>query len=407
MNVAVLGSGAREHALAERLGVELGAEAVSVTPGGACIPGSFPCQDADLIEALRARQVELVVIGPEALLARGLAGTLRGAGFLVVGPDEEQAQLETSKAYAKDFMARHRVACARSETVRGVSVARSLATAQLARGGVVLKYDGLAAGKGVFVCDAAESLEAALGQIETSFGAGAEIVIEERLRGRELSLIVLVAGGRARAFPPVEDHKQLLDDDRGPMTGGMGVFRPIPHDTPELRARLWRSIVEPTLAGLRADHPDYRGVLFFGVMVTAEGPKLLEYNVRFGDPETQILIPDMVEPFVELCRRVAEGHVEPGWIEMRHRASVGVVLASPGYPERPTLGLPFAVPAAPGISMYHAGTRREGQGLVTAGGRVLSVVAHADSLETARHVAYEAIGAESPLQFRRDIGARP
>lgn len=408
LNVVVLGSGAREHALAMRLGDDA---TVGVTPGGECIPGSFTSADAsleDLVSTLQARAVDLVVVGPEALLARGIAGRLRRAGVAVFGPDEDEARLETSKAFAKDFMTRHRVARAKSETVRGVSVARKMGLAALAHDAVVVKYDGLAAGKGVFVCTTAAELEAALVQVEASWGSGAELVLEERLIGRELSLVALVAGGQARMFPPVEDHKQLHDGDRGPMTGGMGAYYPVPYDSPELRRELLRAIVEPTLAGLRAEFPDYRGAVFFGVMVTAAGPKLLEYNVRFGDPETQVLVTGMDESLTRLCHDVALGKVEPGWIQMRHGASVCVVLAAPGYPERPELGLPFAAPIADDVTVFYAGARcRSAAGdLVTAGGRVLSVVANAESLEQARAAAYRAIEPVVGLHCRRDIGAR-
>ena len=408
MKIAVLGSGAREHALVARFSEELGAAAVVVTPGGDGVPGSFACAEPELLEALRSRKVTHVVVGPESLLARGLADRLRAAGMAVLGPGEDDARLETSKAFAKDFMTRHRVARAKSETVRGVSVARSLGQDMLASAGVVvLKYDGLAAGKGVFVCPSATSLEAALVTIEATWGAGAEVILEEHLRGRELSLVALVAGGQARLFPPVEDHKQLLDDDCGPMTGGMGASYPVPFDSPELRERLLRDIVEPTLRGLRADHPDYRGVIFFGIMVTEEGPKLLEYNVRFGDPETQVLTVGMGESLSALCSEAAEGRVVPGWIDMQVGASICVVLAAPGYPERPQLGLSFSSPEAPGVRLFSAGVARGPDGLRTAGGRVLSLVATAATLEQARQAAYAALGTETVLQFRRDIGARP
>lgn len=403
MTIAVLGSGAREHAIASRLAEELGAASVCVTPGGDEVPGSFEPPD-DLAAALRARGVELVVIGPEAMLAAGTADRLRRAGLLVVGPGEDDARLETSKAFAKDFMTRQRVARAHSETVRGVSVARGMGLRQLAaQGAVVVKYDGLAAGKGVFVCTSEVELDAALTHIERTWGAGAELILEERLQGRELSLLAFVAGQKARLFPPVEDHKQLRDRDEGPMTGGMGAYYPVPFDSAELRERLLRDIVEPTLRGIS---PDYRGLIFFGVMVTAAGPKLLEYNVRFGDPETQVLTVGMAESLAALCRATAAGTLEPGWIEMRAAAALCVVLAAPGYPEAPELGVPCPLPTG-AVHVFHAGTRRDPAGaLVSAGGRVLSVVATGDSLAAARATVYASLPT-SRLQHRSDIGARP
>lgn len=408
MKVAVLGSGAREHALVSRFVEELGPDSVFVTPGGTEVPGSFASTDADLVAALTERGVTLVVVGPEAWLADGVADRLRAEGFLVLGPGEDDARLETSKAFAKDFMVRHRVARAHSETVRGISVARTMGGKLLAEaGGVVLKYDGLAAGKGVFVCHDEAALEAALQHCESAWGPGAEIIVEELLRGRELSLLAVVAGGEARLFAPVEDHKQLHDGDQGPMTGGMGAYYPVPFDTPELRDRLQRDVVDPTLRGLRKDHPDFRGILFFGVMVTDAGPKLLEYNVRFGDPETQVLTVGMGESLSALCLHAASGHVESGWIPMRAAAVVCVVLAAPGYPAAPVLGAPFELPAGSGVAVFHAGTTRGANGgLVTAGGRVLSVVAQGATLAAARAAAYAQVGTASTLHHRTDIGAR-
>ena len=404
----MLGSGAREHALSARLSEELGAGSVFVTPGGDEVPGSFACTEAGLVAALTAREVSLVIIGPEALLALGVANQLRAAGFLVLGPSEDDAHLETSKAFAKDFMTRHRVARANSETVRGVSVARQMGGRSLQdRGGVVVKYDGLAAGKGVFVCDTEADLDAALDHVERTWGPGAELILEERLHGRELSLLAIVAGGEARLFAPVEDHKQLHDGDHGPMTGGMGAYYPVPYDTPELRERLQRDIVDPTLRGLRSDHPDYRGVVFFGVMVTDAGPKLLEYNVRFGDPETQVLTVGMGESLSALCHDAASGKVTPGWIPMRAEAVVCVVLAAPGYPEAPVLGTPFAAPTGADVAVFHAGSKRNERGqLVTAGGRVLSVVASGHDLPSARAAAYAQVSSVAGLHHRKDIGAR-
>lgn len=408
MKIAILGSGAREHALAARFAEELGPGAVFVTPGGTEVPGSFSSSEASLVADLAERGVTLVVVGPEALLARGVADRLRAAGLLVLGPGEDDARLETSKAFAKDFMVRHRVARANSDTVRGVSVARTMGRKSLqVAGAVVLKYDGLAAGKGVFVCHDEAALQAALDHCESAWGSGAEIIVEELLRGRELSLLAVVAGGAARLFAPVEDHKQLHDGDLGPMTGGMGAYYPIPFDTEELRERLQREIVDPTLRGLRQDHPDYRGVLFFGVMVTDAGPKLLEYNVRFGDPETQVLAMGMGESLSQLCYEAASGRVASGWIPMRADAVVCVVLAAPGYPGAPRLGARFDVPAGPDVAVFHAGSARNADGqLVVAGGRVVSVVAQGASLAQARAVVYARVGAASGLHHRTDIGSR-
>ncbi len=408
MKVAILGAGAREHALAARFAEELGADSVSVSPGGTEIPGSFACAESELSSALRAREVTLVVIGPESMLARGVAEQLRAAGLAVLGPSAHDAQLETSKAFAKAFMVRHGVACAHSESVCGVASARNRAHQALRTGsGLVVKYDGLAAGKGVFVCANEAEVEAALSDIERVWGADANVVLEERLHGPELSLLAMVAGGEARLFAPVQDHKRLCDGDRGPMTGGMGAHYPVELDTPELRTRLQRDLVEPTLRGLRAEHPDYRGVLFFGVMLTETGPKLLEYNVRFGDPETQVLAVGMRESLSSLCAEAAAGRIAPGWISMRAGAVVCVVLAAPGYPGAPALGVRFDLPAATDALVFHAGSARNAAGqLVTSAGRVLSVVACGIDAPAARAAAYAQVARSPGLLHRSDIGAR-
>lgn len=408
MNVAVLGSGAREHALAARLARECGADRVWLCPGGALVPGSFLCADDALEAALRARDVDLVVVGPEGLLERGVVDRLRAAGFAVLGASREQTRLEASKSYAKAFMQRHGVATANSRSVRGVEAARTLAEDWLQRGGVVLKFDGLAAGKGVFVCRSQRALEPTLAGIARRFGDDAPLIVEEHLHGRELSLLALIGGGRARLFPPVEDHKQLLDGDQGPMTGGMGAAYPIPADGPALRRALEVDLVEPTLRGLRAEHPDYRGVLYLGVMLTASGPKLLEYNVRFGDPEAQVLAFAMGESLAQLCAATARGEVTSGWIEMAAPACVAVVLAAPGYPEDPRLDLPVVLGPLPAdVEVYHAAIRQSPEGWRSAGGRVLSVVGRAPTLPLARERVYAPLSSQDALHYRRDIGARP
>lgn len=413
MKVCVLGSGGREHALVWRL-LEDGHD-VRALPGSDAIPGSLGGNlddEAEVRAALAREACELVVIGPEAPLSRGLSNALRAAGFPVIGPNKEAAELETSKAFAKAFMKKHGVATAAYVEAEGVQPA----IAALESGPVVVKFDGLAAGKGVVVCDDRAAAEIALRELSRSYGESARFVLEERLVGPEVSLIVLTDGIRVARFPLAQDHKRLGDGDTGPNTGGMGVLAPVGTCTPEMAARIEAEIVAPTLRGLAAEGLEYRGFLYFGVMLTAAGPKLLEYNVRFGDPEAEALLPLVSGDFGNALRGCAKGELDERALVPTGRASVCVVAASPGYPARSTAGIRITgldEPLPPDVFVFHAGTKggessgTRGREWLTAGGRVLNVVGVGDDVASARDKAYDALAKIrfDGMQVRSDIGA--
>ncbi|MCB9567637.1 MAG: phosphoribosylamine--glycine ligase [Myxococcales bacterium] len=416
MKILIVGGGGREHALAWRCVVE--GHDVEVAPGSDGIAEDAACvaiaadDHAGLIAHARANAVDLVIVGPEQPLVDGLADRLREAGIAVLGPSAAAARLEGSKAEAKAFMARHGIPTAAYHTVASLDEGRA-ALQRFARPPVV-KASGLAAGKGVTVAatfaEAEEALRACLeGQ---AFGdAGATVVLEERLEGEEASFFVLSDGARARTFVAAQDHKRLGDGDQGPNTGGMGAYCPAPVCTPAVHERVMATIVEPTLAGLRAEGTPFVGVLFVGLMIDADGiPRVIEYNVRFGDPEAQPLLFGADEPVVPHLHAAARGELTPGVI--RGRAAASVVFASAGYPAGSTRGSRIrgleALQGAPDLKVFHAGTRRGAGGWETNGGRVLGVCARGDDLRQAIARAYEGCAALSfdGMQLRHDIGAR-
>lgn len=401
MRVAVVGSGGREHALAHVLSRT--AEVV-VTPGNPGIPNSTrtPAEDLD---------VDLVVVGPEAPLVTGLADRLRERGTLVYGPGVDGAELEGSKAWMKEVVAAAGVPTAAygafSEVEPALHFLRSLP------GPWVVKTDGLAAGKGVLVTesliDAEEDVKAKLdGQ---SFGdAGRTIVIEEGMRGPELSILAVCDGTNAVALAPAQDFKRALDGDAGPNTGGMGAYSPVPLATEAVVDDVLDRFVLPTLAELRRRGIDYRGTLYAGLMFTDAGPKLLEYNIRFGDPETQVVVPRFDGDLAELLAAAAAGDVTKAPApQAAADAAVCVVLAAPGYPERPRTGAVIdgldAVTGLPGVTVFLAGVAETGGRLVTAGGRVLNVVGTGPSIADARQRAYDAVSRISwpDIHYRTDI----
>ncbi len=405
--VAVLGGGGREHALVWRL-LQDGRPVVAL-PGSDAIPGSVPVDlesDPEVVAELRRLAPSLVVIGPEAPLERGLADTLRAEGFAVLGPGKAGARLESSKAFAKDFMVRHGVATARHETVVGLEA--GLAALSHFPGGVVVKYDGLAAGKGVIVCADRAEAEAAIRELAARHGDGATLLLEERLVGREVSLLALTDGRDLALFPPAQDHKRLGDGDTGPNTGGMGAYCPVPFCNAAVLAEIDAQIVQPTLRGLARDGIAFRGILYFGVMVTAAGPRLLEYNTRFGDPEAQAVLPQVKGDLGALFLATARGEVGSSRIESHAGYTVAVVAAAAGYPGAPVKGTPIEGLDVADALVFHAGTRRApgGTGFVTAGGRVLSVVARGDSFRAARARAYAAAEQVrfAGMQRRSDVG---
>jgi len=410
--VLVVGAGGREHALVWGLQRSDGVAEVLALPGNAGIAEQARClADPGDVQAIAdlavAERVDLVVVGPEAPLVAGLADACRARGLRVYGPDAAGARLEASKADAKAFMLRHGVPTAASQC--HVDEASAISALTSWPSPPVVKRSGLAGGKGVTVArDTAEAERA----VREAFAAGErEVLLEERLEGQEVSLLVVCDGHSAQPLRLAQDYKQAEDGDQGPMTGGMGTVAPVELlDAAELEA-VMASVVYPTLQGLRAEGISFIGTLFVGLMLTPNGPKVLEYNVRFGDPETQVLIPLLADDLYDLLHAAAGGELPARPLRWRDGAAACVVMAAPGYPGEPRTGTPIDVPVDLGddVVVFHAGTRRDADGrLVSAGGRVLNVVGFGADRAAAVRRAYAAVAAiEFPgAHVRSDIGAR-
>ena len=420
--VLVLGSGGREHSLARAIARSPSAPEVIIAPGNGGTESSAEPQlrrakvdlsDPNVIALLAEREnVDLVVVGPEAPLCEGIVDVLTARGILAFGPTRAAARLEGSKSFLKEFAVRHAIPTARHRTVTSLEQARAEIDARGAP--IVVKADGLCAGKGVVVAQSREeALEAAQAMlVDRAFGdAGSQVILEECLVGREVSVHAICDGERWLLLPPARDHKRIFDGDRGPNTGGMGVVCPASDVGPELLARIEREAIAPTLAGMRAEGHPFRGVLFAGIMITAEGvPMLLEHNVRFGDPECEALMELLEGDVAGLLASAARGALDPSLVRVRrdHHAVV-VVLAANGYPNAPKTGAPITGledASATGAVVHHAGTRLGDHGLEVAGGRVLAVTASAQTFEEARVIAYQAADRIhfDGKQLRRDIG---
>ncbi len=434
LQILVVGSGGREHALVWKLLQSPRVVQVYCAPGNAGTSLGDPTQGGPrpsgidgrasnlaieahdvtgIVSAALRLDIDLVVIGPEAPLAAGLADALIDAGVRVFGPQLAPAQLEYSKAFSKQFMVRHHIPTAAAAIVSDAESAR--AWLRQNPGPVVVKASGLAAGKGVVVCDTTDEALAAVSalMVERVHGdAGATLLLEERLEGEEVSILAFCDGWVAAPMPPAQDHKRAYDGDKGPNTGGMGAYAPAPCVDEALMRRIDAEVLQPTLAGMRAEGYPFIGVLFAGLMLTAKGPKVLEYNCRFGDPETEALMLLLESDLPEILLACAEGRLVPDQLQWRAGSAVVVVLAAPGYPGSYPKGAEItgldAASADPSVAVFHAGTRRVGAEIVTAGGRVLAVGAHAEDLARARDGAYRACDriAFSGKQLRRDIGLR-
>jgi phosphoribosylamine--glycine ligase len=419
MRVLVVGGGGREHALAWKLARSPRVTALYAAPGNPgiaevaeCVPVRADALD-ELVALVERERIDLTVVGPEVPLILGLADRLAARGRPVFGPTRLAAELEGSKVFAKRFFARHGIPTARFETFAEAGAARDFVRALGGR--AVVKADGFAAGKGAVVCDDVAAADRAIGDMleRRVFGeAGARVVVEERLEGEELSFFVLTDGERVCPLAAAQDHKAAFDGDRGPNTGGMGAYSPAPVLDDALTRRILDTVIRPTVRGMATEGRPYRGVLFAGLMLTAEGPKLLEYNARFGDPECQVLLARLADDLVPVCQAVAEGRGLPDALAWRAEAAVCVVLASGGYPGSYKTGYPIAgleaAAARPGVTLFHAGTAREDGRLVTGGGRVLGVTALGAGVPEAIAAAYAAVadvGFEG-MHYRRDIGGR-
>ncbi len=418
--VLVIGSGAREHALARTMLRGRPGRSVVIAPGNGGADGSaeglsrtaVDVGKVDDIVALAQRsKPDLVVIGPEAPLCAGVVDALTAAGFVTFGPSKAAARLEASKAFIKELAARAGIPTAAFDIVRDVAAAERAIEARGAP--VVVKADGLCAGKGVVVARTKEeAITAAHDMLENRvFGdAGSVVVIEECLVGREVSIHAISDGERYVLLPPARDHKRIFDGDRGPNTGGMGVVCPAADIGPELVARIDRELIEPTLRRMREEGAPFRGVLFAGVMVTDEGPLLLEHNVRFGDPECEAMMELIEGDLAEVLRDAALGKLDPASLRVRSdRSAVVVIMAAEGYPATPMSGDRISgidAAEAMGVTVHHAGTKRTDDKLVTSGGRVLAVAASASSLRDAQALAYRGCKAIDfrGMQYRRDIG---
>jgi phosphoribosylamine--glycine ligase len=422
MKVLVVGSGGREHALAWRLAQSPRVHRVFVAPGNggtAREPGlkNLPITDlAALADFARDEQIAFTVVGPEAPLAAGIVDLFRERGLRIFGPTKAAAQLESSKDFAKAFMKRHGIPTAEYETFTDAAAAHEYVQRRGAP--IVIKADGLAAGKGVVVAATLEEAHAAIDAmlIDNRMGsAGARVVIEEFLRGEEASFIVLVDGRNVLALASSQDHKRLLDGDTGPNTGGMGAYSPAPVVTPEIHARVLREIVMPTVTGMARDGIPFTGFLYAGLMIDDAGqPRTLEFNCRMGDPETQPIMARIKSDLATVFEQAIDGRLDEAEIAWDRRTALGVVIAAHGYPDDPRKG--DAITGLPEDGnrpdaeclVFHAGTIEQDGRILTNGGRVLCVTGLGDSVKIAQTRAYqsiESIGFDG-MQFRRDIGYR-
>jgi phosphoribosylamine--glycine ligase len=418
INILILGSGAREHALARACAKSELVRDLIVAPGNpgcATLARTVPLTLSDHAETIalcRKESIDLVVVGPEAPLVSGLADELRSAGVLCFGPTREAARLEGSKGYAKDFCREFGIPTGDYRRFRACDEA----LAYIRRRGtpIVVKADGLAAGKGVIVARTLEEAETAVeASLSGAFGtAGEEILIEEFLAGEEVSFFALCDGENAIPFAAAQDHKRLGEGDTGPNTGGMGAYSPPPGMTAGLSQRIMREVVEPTLHGMSKRGCPFRGVLFSGLMIDEGGPKVIEFNVRFGDPEAEVILPRLDNDLVPLLLACAKGDLAGHAARFRPDAALAVVLAARGYPDNPVQGSRIMgiedAEALPGIAVFHGGTRAEGDATIANGGRVLTITALGGGVADAQKRAYAAVSRIDWPDgfFRRDIGWR-
>ncbi|MCX8145995.1 MAG: phosphoribosylamine--glycine ligase [Azovibrio sp.] len=421
MKLLVIGSGGREHALAWKLAQSPGLQKVYVAPGNAGTAReheleNLPLTDPEALADFAAQNgIHLTVVGPEAPLAAGVVNVFRARGLKIFGPTKEAAQLESSKDFAKRFMARHKIPTAAFETFADAAAAHAYVDAKGAP--IVIKADGLAAGKGVVVAMSLTEAHAAIDDMLSGNklgDAGARVVIEEFLEGEEASFIVMVDGKHVLPLASSQDHKRIFDGDQGPDTGGIGAYSPAPFVTPEIHAKTMREIILPTVKGMAADGIPYTGFLYAGLMIGKDGSvKTLEFNCRMGDPETQPILMRLKSDFVKLLEHGIQGTLDQVEAEWDRRVALGVVLAAAHYPDTPRKGdviegLPAGNSFGEDVHVFHAGTAEQDGQIVTAGGRVLCVTALGENVKLAQKRAYEALAGIrwEGMQYRKDIGHR-
>lgn len=410
MKIAIIGSGGREHALAWKLAKDLGEQAVYALPGNGGIPNSHPIDISDF-EAIQtfceANDITYIFVGPEVPLADGIVDYFNQTTIKALGPCKDAARLEGSKIFSKNFMKKYGVATAAFHTFSEVSEAEEIVHEM--DGDLVIKYDGLAAGKGVFVCDNVQEALDALNEMRAQYGEECPFLIEDKIVGDEISIIGFTDGQNIQLLLPSQDHKQLNDGDTGPNTGGMGVMCPVPFWNDDLAQEIDEKIVQPTLKGIQAEKMNYKGVIYFGIMMGENGPELLEYNVRFGDPETEVLLPSLKTDLSKIVKACLNGTLGELTLEFEDGFFVDVVQVSGGYPKSYQKGYEIhGLSEVNDAIVFHAGTKVQEGKIVTNGGRVLNIVAQGETLDAAIQKAYEECKKVSFKDnfYRKDIGQR-
>jgi phosphoribosylamine--glycine ligase len=423
MKILVLGAGGREHALIWKFHQSPSVEKIFCAPGNPGIEQfatSIPLKANDvkgLLKFVKEEKIDLTVVGPEQPLVEGIVDVFEKHGFKIFGPSKAAAQLEGSKVFSKDFMERHHIPTAKYRSFARNDLHEAQTYLEHHSLPLVIKADGLAAGKGVLICNSLQEAQFALHEIikKNAFGsAGERVVVEEFLSGEEASVFVLTDGNQFAVLAPAQDHKRILDNDLGKNTGGMGAYAPAPVVTFDVLQRAIQEIIRPTLDGMKQENMPYRGCLFVGLMLTASGPKTLEYNCRFGDPETQVVVPLIDGDLAEIFLSIAEHRFKPAMVKQHNASAVCVVMASQGYPDeyltgKEIFGLDRFKPEE-GTVVFQAGTKRHNDSIVTAGGRVLGVTAigYRNELENTIRAAYKAVERITfdGAYYRSDIGKK-
>lgn len=412
INIVVLGSGGREHALSWKIKQSPLVQEVYTMPGNGGIPSSVPIDYMDFASVrtwCELNDVRVIIVGPEVPLSEGIVEYFQGSGIRVFGPSKTGALLESSKSFAKEFMIRHGVATAGYKKLTAPYSLEDIDEAIAAFSGkVVIKYDGLAAGKGVIVCEDAKHAVESAAKLRAVYGNAATLIFEERLTGPELSYIGITDGRSIQLFQPAQDHKRLLDTDLGPNTGGMGAYTPVAIATAELNEKVYQEIIQPTLLGLQTDNIDYKGFIYFGVLVQNGQPYLLEYNARMGDPETEVLLPSLQNDLLEAILLCLDGRANEIEFTFNPGHFLDVVLVAGGYPEAYEKNIPiYGLSSVPeNVVLFHAGTKIDEHQIVTNGGRVLNVIGRGATFEQAREAAYQACEMIDfkNMFYRKDIG---